>query len=132
MMNHSLAIHMGEKNFLIPYCNSPVCWYIITMANNITQTKGKTMTTRTRKTRTAVGTYLTLHNGDEAQKHIANHCQGGKWDSTKEVDANVSLFNFQCLVGMVETGEITYADLAAVGGVGLVASVAKHCTCEAE
>ena len=67
---------------------------------------------------------------DQAQSHILQHCRGGKWDDKKGVDENVSLFNFQCLVGMVETGEITYADLEAVGGVALTANVAKHCNCE--
>ncbi len=60
------------------------------------------------------------------QEHITAHCRGGKYDPTKTVDANISVYNLQCLIGMIETGEIAYSDLEAVGGVVLVAAVAKH------
>ena len=60
------------------------------------------------------------------QKHIAQHCRNEKWDASKSVDENVSVFNMQCLIGMIETGEIEYSDLEAVGGIPLVAAVAKR------
>lgn len=60
------------------------------------------------------------------QEHIAAHCRGGRYDPAKTVDANISAYNLQCLIGMIETGEIAYGDLEAIGGVALVAAVAKH------
>lgn len=59
------------------------------------------------------------------QEHIALHCRGGAFNPEKTVDQNISVFNLQCLIGMIETGEITYDDLDAVGGMPLVAAVAK-------
>lgn len=62
------------------------------------------------------------------QKHIADHIRHGKFDVSQSVDSQVSVFNFRCLVGMVETGEATYDDLMAVGGTTLTAAVAKSVT----
>lgn len=66
------------------------------------------------------------------QKHILEHCRNQHWDAEKSVDQNVSAFNMQCLIGMVETGEATFADLEAVGGRALVAAVAKHAVTPAQ
>ena len=53
---------------------------------------------------------------NEIQATIRNYL-GGK--------SEVSVFNMQCFVGMIETGEATYDDFEAVGGVVLAAAVAK-------
>jgi len=37
----------------------------------------------------------------------------------------VGLFNMQCFVGMIETGEATYDDFEWVGGVALATAVRK-------
>lgn len=60
-----------------------------------------------------------------AQQHIAAHCRNGRYDASKSAEDNVSIFNRQCLVGMIETGEITWKDLEAVGGVDLAGMVGK-------
>jgi len=36
-----------------------------------------------------------------------------------------SVFHMRCFVGMIETGDATYEDFKAVGGIVLVAAVAK-------
>ncbi len=57
--------------------------------------------------------------------HILAHCHNGRWDASKTVSENVSLFNAECLAGMIETGEIEYSDLMQVGGDVLAAAIAK-------
>ena len=59
------------------------------------------------------------------QKHIAHHLRNGKWDDTKIVEENLSRFNERCLVGMIETNEITWDDLRVVGGDVLVARIGE-------
>lgn len=59
------------------------------------------------------------------QKHILEHCRNRTYDPSKSVDANVSLFNMRCFVGMIETGEAEWEDIRRVGGDPLVAAVAK-------
>jgi len=61
----------------------------------------------------------------EMQNHIAQHIRGGKFDPDKSTDDQVSLHNMMCFVGMIETGEATYDDFEAVGGMVLVAAVAN-------
>lgn len=65
-----------------------------------------------------------VHLTDE-QLHIQRHMRHGNYDPSKTVDENISVFNMRCVVGMVETGEIKFADLEIVGGIPLVAAVAK-------
>lgn len=62
----------------------------------------------------------------DAQKHILAHFKGQRFDSTSDLDAQLSLFNEQCLVGMIETGDATLDDMQAVGGVVLAARIAKR------
>ena len=60
-----------------------------------------------------------------AQLHIAAHCRDGQYNPDKSVDDNISSHNIRCLVGMIETGDITTDDLQAVGGIVLAAAVVK-------
>ncbi len=59
------------------------------------------------------------------QQDIQRHCRNGLFDRTRTVDSQVSLANMDCFVGMIETGEATFDDFEAVGGVALAAAVAK-------
>ena len=62
------------------------------------------------------------------QQHILAHFRSGKFDADKRLDDQLSTYNESCLVGMIETGEATYDDLESVGGVVLVARIAKAVT----
>lgn len=59
------------------------------------------------------------------QQHIRNHLPNCRFDPDRSVDDQVSLFNLQCFVGMIETGEATYDDFESVGGVELSAAIEK-------
>ena len=59
------------------------------------------------------------------QQLIASYLRNSKFDPSVSIDRQLSIFNQSCLAGMIETGEAMWADLEAVGGVVLVAAVAK-------
>lgn len=60
----------------------------------------------------------------EAQQHIANHLRDRRLIVNVDIEAQLTPYNKRCLVGMIETGEISYNDLDAVGGAVLVSAVA--------
>lgn len=61
----------------------------------------------------------------DMQKHILAHFRNSRFDVSKRLDDQISLYNLSCLVGMIETGEATFDDMQAVGGDVLVARIAK-------
>ena len=61
----------------------------------------------------------------QTQIHIARHLRNGKYDPATDLDEQLTTADEDCLVGMVEGGEATLADMQVVGGVVLAARIAK-------
>lgn len=64
----------------------------------------------------------------DIQKTIASYLRHGRYSLTTNLDDQLSLFNEQCLIGMVETGEATITDMQVVGGAVLASRIAKGMT----
>ena len=61
----------------------------------------------------------------ETQQKIAAHFRDGQFNSSVDIDKQLSIWNESCLVGMLETGEATLDDMQTVGGDALAGRLAK-------